>query len=367
MPAFNPRLPAKRKISGRDMLIPGTKEKMVSKDGDINGYNKQDLMRNIATIFEAAAAGTVDLNPNAPGEGEELTAAEKRDAVVAAFHAMEAGDRSAWGEYGKVLAADVEMHVSRFGFMRNLLMRNEPQGRVAQIRTRVNNVTAVYMTTPSNLAPQFILNQWFTVPEFDIVANVMVDASEIMYEGESILQEQYDYALQAFFTAEDRMWKMMADSVVGATIPLQVFTGDFTPDDFLNMQTMMIVNGVTPSTVLMYFDYWQKFLNSPAFSNWFDPATRYEMLHSGNIGNLMGLNFITDGYREKNLQVLQPGEMYMVAQPEQHGGYTDRGPINAVPTDGFNQGLNARGWYMTERLSLAIVNPSSVVKARSAT
>ena len=246
--------------------------------------------------------------------------------------------------------------------MRNLLVKNEIQGRVAQIRTRVNNVTAVYMTTPSNLAPQYITAQWSTFPEFNIQSNVLVSGDNILVDGDEILQEQYDNALQAFMVAEDRMWKIMADSIVGTVVPLQIFTGGFGPSDLINLQSLMTTNGVPPMTVLMHLDYWKDLLSGDAFSQWFDPATKYQLIQTGQIGSLLGLTFMTDGLRAANMQVIKPGELYMVSAPEMHGGYTERGPINAVPTDGYNQGLDARGWFMKERLSIGIVNPYSVVK-----
>jgi hypothetical protein len=355
----------RRPIRGREVTFPGSNERVVNDKGDLNASNNKELLKNIAMLLEGAANGSIDLANDNDNTKTELTAAEKTEMLKAAYES-DPKNSPVWGQLGQSLAADIDLTVQREGFMRLLLERNEVTGRVAQIRTRFNNVTAVVMTTPSMLAPQYVISQWVTAPEFDIVANVLVAGNDINMDGEDLLQEKYDDGLQSFIVGEDRAWKSLADAVVGTEIPLKIFTGAFAPNDLLDMQAELISRGVNPSTVVMHLNYWRYFLGSDAFSNWFDPATKYMLLQTGQIGTLLGLTFITDGYRQANMQVLEPGEIYMVGAPNQHGGYTDRGPIMAVPTDTYNQGLDARGWFMKERMSMAIVNPGSVVKGRKA-
>jgi hypothetical protein len=355
MKALNLR--TNRKIPGKELKRPGSSERIVAANGDINASNNKDLMKTLAFMLSEASEGRVDLHDSADKQ-ETLTASERNEIVKAAY----AGDDQVWAKMGNVLAEDVSFEISRTGFMRNLLFRNEVVGRVAQIRARVNNVTVVYLTTPSQVDPQFITDQWFSAPEFDLVANVLVDGNDILVEGDDILQEKYDDGLQSFVSGEDRAWKRLADSVVGTEIPLKIFSGNFNPDDLIDMMTELASRGIAPRTVLMHFQYWMSFLGQGEFSDWFDPVTKYQMLQTGQIGTLMGLDFITDGYRPANMQVIEPGEIYMVGPPETHGGYTDRGPITAVPTDDYNNGRDARGWFMKERLSMAIVRADSLVK-----
>jgi hypothetical protein len=357
MKALNLRTAGPRKTPGRELKRPGSNERIVAANGDLNANSKKDLMKTLAFMLSEASEGRVDLEDK--DTSEEITASQRNEAVIAAF-----GDKTSanWENMGRVLAEDVSFEITRTGFMRNLLFRNEVQGRLAMIRARENNVTVVYLTTPSQVDPQFITEKWFSAPEFNLIANVLVDGDDITIEGEDILQEKYDDALQSFVAGEDRAWKRLADSVVGTEIPLKIFSGSFNPDDLIDMMTELYSRGVPPRTVLMHFQYWTNFLGQGEFSDWFDPVTKYNMLQTGQIGSLMGLDFITDGYRPANMQVLAPGEIYMVGPPEMHGGYTDRGPITAVPTDDYNNGRDARGWFMKERLSMAIVRADSLVK-----
>ena len=361
MPTLNIRNNKAPLVRGREAKLPGSNERIVANNGEINASSQKDLLKNIGYLLTQASLGNIDV-ANDVDEKVEISAAEKVECIKAAYDNYQTSP--VWAEMGHEIAADVNISVQREGFMRNLLEKNEISGRVAMIRTRVNEVTAVYMTTPSNLAPQYVNSHWTTFPEFNITTNVLVSGDDILVDGDEILQEQYDYSLQSFMVAEDRMWKIMADAIVGTTIPLQIFTGTYGPDDLINMYQLLVNAGTTPDKVLMHNNYWSYMIQTGAFSNWFDPATKYQMIQTGQIGSLLGLTFMTDGFRQQNMQVLQPGEIYVIAKPEQHGGYTERGPIMAVPTDGYNNGVDARGWFMKERLAIAIVNPYSVVKGR---
>lgn len=352
-------------IRGRDARFPGSSERIVDNNGDIRASNKKDLFKSIALLLEGVADGSIDMaNDTDDNKPQKITSAEWKATAEAAY--KEYG--KSWADMGTSMAMDVELTVAREGIMRSVLARNDLEGPVARIRTKYNHVMAVVMTTPSMLRPQYVYENWITTPEFEIETNVMVPGRDIQLYGEQTLQDRYDDSLQAFIVGEDRALKTMLDVVVGTQIPLQIFTGAFAPDDLLNMQSLMISNGVTPRTVVMHINYWRYMLgNSGSFSSWFDPATKYQLIQTGQLGNMLGFNFITDGYRQPNMQVLQPGEIYMLAAPEYLGGYTDRGPIEAHPTDGYNQGLNARGWFMHETLSMSVANPWGVVKGLKST
>lgn len=48
--------------------------------------------------------------------------------------------------------------------------------------------------------------------------------------------------------------------------------------------------------LVVHFDQWHHILNDWSFGDWIDPATRFEMLHSGLAGRLLGMSILTDGF-----------------------------------------------------------------------
>jgi hypothetical protein len=116
----------------------------------------------------------------------------------------------------------------------------------------------------------------------------------------------------------------------------------------------------------MAADFWNDIIANQQFSGWFDPLSKYEIVTTGVLGQMLGLTFITDGFRHKQLKVLNTGELYLVGDPLMHGGYTDRGPVQSNEVSEYPNGQPARGWYMFEDLSMVIANARSVIKAKRA-
>ena len=59
-----------------------------------------------------------------------------------------------------------------------------------------------------------------------------------------------------------------------------------------------------------------------------------ELVVNGAIASILGVNILTDGFREQHLKVLNRGEVYILAQPNELGGTTLRGDLATEPTKG---------------------------------
>jgi hypothetical protein len=95
-----------------------------------------------------------------------------------------------------------------------------------------------------------------------------------------------------------------------------------------------------------------------------DPVTKYDLVMHGYLGTLVGLQLLTDAFRQPTQKVLSRGEIYVVGSPENHGAYTDRGGVRSTPTSGADQGNTSKGWLLSEMFSFILANPRSVAKGR---
>ena len=109
-------------------------------------------------------------------------------------------------------------------------------------------------------------------------------------------------------------------------------------------------------------DYWSDIIGSNDFASFLDPVTKYDLALHGYLGTLIGLNLITDAFRTPTQKVLNRGEIYVVAAPEHHAAYTDRGGVTSKPTDGTHEASSRQGWFLQEYLSFTLANPRSVAK-----
>jgi hypothetical protein len=132
------------------------------------------------------------------------------------------------------------------------------------------------------------------------------------------------------------------------------------------MRTELSRFNISPLNCLMAADFWNDITGNTQFSAWFDPVTKYEIVTTGELGQMLGLTFITDGFRQEQLKVLEPGDIYLVGDPLMHGGYTDRGPVQSQEVANYSDGTAARGWFMFEDLSMVIANARSLIKGKRA-
>lgn len=114
--------------------------------------------------------------------------------------------------------------------------------------------------------------------------------------------------------------------------------------------------------MLLATDFWTDIATNSNWQNVFDPVTQAEILLTGRVGSLYGLNIRTDGFRPPEQKVLARGELYVVASPEFHGAITTRGGVKPTSLEGAMHGRTTRGWFMEELISFLITNARSVAK-----
>lgn len=345
---------------GKEVRISGSREMLVGRNGEINASSKEDLLRSISQLLTMAADGSLDLSD--AKDDQEVTAEQSNQYVAAAYQDTTAGGK--WAELGASMAGQVAESADREGFMRRLLVPMElAQGTIPRHRVKTKNVTAVVASSSQQVAPQFVRDKYIMAPEFAISANVRVDQQEINQSIGDIMEDKYYEALESVMVAEDRVWKKMSDNTVGVVHPLQYVAGSLSPAVISYMHAALRSWNIPAETILLAADYWSDIAGNGAFSAYLTPVHQYELIATGRLGVFLGMNILTDGFRQPNLKVLGSGEMYVVGSPILHGSYTDRGPVQSVEVNNYPEGMIARGWFFVEHLSMSVHNARSVIKA----
>jgi hypothetical protein len=272
------------------------------------------------------------------------------------------GSPREWAELGSAIAADLAEVGEREGFARNLLQRVDvPQGGIVQIDVKQTNTVAVVASSPSTIAPQFLRNKKLLPPEFEINVNLLVDERDIAQGPADILEQKFLEGQQQIQVQEDVVLKALMDQFVGSPSgsQLQIFGGPLTPSGLGTLFAGVQSYNLQPTNLTMASDAWSDVLTQGSFSGWFDPVSQYEVVTTGYVGRLLGMNVRTDAFREPVLRVLNAGEVYVTAAPEYLGALTDRGPIQSkeVPTN-----RAARGWFLWELISLTCHNGRAIAK-----
>lgn len=333
-----------------------------SSTGELNASSVKDAAAIIGEMMKAVASGQIIPANQAPqSKMTAMAAAEaRREVLVEAL-----GDSEKWSALGASLAQRIEEQAARDGFVRKLMLGNTlRQGEIQRVPMPAYDTLAVVATSSSNVGYQTIRQRVFQPAEFEIQANVRVENLDIQQVNGDLLDHAYNDGLNAIMVAEDRLWKKAADQAVGAVNPLELIAGELTPKHLARLRQRVARWNLPVTTVLLSNDYWEDVIGSNDFATFFDPITKYDLVLNGQIGTLVGMNIITDAFRQPNQKVLNPGEIYVVADAQNHGAYSTRGGIASTPTSGADHGNSTRGWFMTSPFSLVLANVRSVAKAR---
>lgn len=335
-----------------------------SATGEINAYDRKELAVQLGNLMMAVASGEiVNGDPKfANASNRDQMVSESRELILEAYSNPEA-----WASLGADLAVTIQECRERQSFMRRLnLSQNLRQGELPRILTNLWDSVAVVATGPANIQHQIIRNKQFFPSEFEIVGNVRVENIELQQVGGDLMDQLFNQGMDAMMVQEDRLWKRAADATVGTVNPLVYIVGQLTPQNLAALRQGVTDWNLPTTTAVISNDFWQDIIGNNDFAQFLDPVTKYDLALNGQLGTLVGLNLTTDGFRQPNQKVLGRGEIYVVATPEHHGCYSDRGGIQSTPTSGADSGSTSRGWLFNEVFSYVLANPRSVSKGKRA-
>lgn len=325
-----------------------------SATGEFNASDKRDLAQAINTLMQAVASGTV-----VPAKEQALASVDKREVLAEALAHPEK-----WAALGANIAQQIYEQADRDGFLRKMAVGNTLRtGEVQRVPMPPHDTIAVIATAGMNVGHQMIRQRQYLPEEFEILANVRVNALDLEQVTGDLLEFAYNDGLQSIMVAEDRLWKKGADMTVGMVNAPEYIVGELTTKNLGRLRQSIARWNLPASTAIIANDYWQDIIGSNDFATFLDPITKYDLALNGQLGTLVGMNLITDAFRQPNQKVLNPGEIYVVADPINHGAYSTRGGIRSEPTSGANEGNTSKGWLLSEMFSFVITNSRSVVKA----
>lgn len=337
--------------------LPGSNEYLVGANGELNANNKAELVQAIASLMEVAS--TTKLVTEGQALSLETAAATHREMIQSAFDSKE--ELAALGD---LIADNLTQTINREGFARRMMRFQElVNGQIPQAKMTVKKVIASIAIGPVQQQTQFIREDVIFPPEFYITARPYIEMKEIQRSANDILEDKYVESLEAIMVQEDRTWKRQVDALIGIDNPHLNIAGNFTPAAFAELVGYVSDWGVSPGSVLFASDIWQDMITG----NWkdvLDPVSQHEVLLTGRLATVHGVNLMSDNFRVPNLRVLNQGEIYVVGSPDQHGQMTDRGGVDSSPLDIAHERVPGRGWAMSETISMVIANSRSVARGR---
>lgn len=344
------------RINLSDAKFPGRQERMVGRDGFLNASSQKEALQSTIQLLSAMAQGEV-------ASDEEVLNAEQRNKILVNAYNDNTGVGMA--EIASDIIAEITTRQERVGFMRNFLARGSvAQNSIARVHVKHRNVTAVVVKGPVQIYEQIIRDDYFFIDEFAVVARPRITQKDINQGSASILDDKFYEAIEATQVTEDRVFMKATRKAAGLENPKYAFTGDFTPTILRATQQLVGENNLPVSSVLMSDDLVKELIN-PSFMQVIQYTPHQaELIATGRLGSIFGVELVTDSVRQSRFRVLEKGEIIAFAPPENLGVYIDRGPVESRPAEVFEKDTMTKGWDMWEHIGLFLANSRAVGYAK---
>lgn len=337
--------------------LPGQSNAFTNGRGEINASSTADLLQQIGIALKAS-----EQNMLSTKEANEIKVNAANERKVALMEAMNDASNKSMKVLGEAMAAEIQETTNREGFVRKIMQYREiGQGENNEVKLKQKEVTGFVASSASQVTPIEIRQRLIRPPEVHVNTFILIDTGELAKNNDDILEEKYEEGLEGIMVGEDRLWKAMADEAATVRNTLQTFS-TFTPSVFARMTEQISRWGIPVVACMLSSTLWQDVVANGDFAGVLDPVTKWELLQEGTLGSLYGVTISTDSFRQANLKVLEPGEIYMVGAPINHGVFTLRGTMLSEPVNRFPQGEAKKGWFMDEIISMVLGNALSVCR-----
>src|ERR1700741_932865 len=285
---------------------------MFNAQHELNAGNTQDALQMMASLLDRMSKGEIISTTDEIAHQEmQVSAQDRREMLAAAYHD---NDDSAWTEIGATIAAKLYEVSDREGFMRNLLTRGEVgQGQRPRFEVRIKNSRAVKAVGPVQHAITIVRDKYIETDEFQIRATPYVSTNDLNQGQGDLPDNSYLDSLEQIFRVEDQTFYSLltnAASVAAANSTIYM-SGAFSNLYLGDLVGALTQWNVTASTLLFASDIMMDILTQGAFpDNFFDPVSKLEIIQTGRLGSLFGLQLVTDGYRHPQLRVLGKGDIF---------------------------------------------------------
>lgn len=333
-----------------------SKERVFDSKGEVSGYDKGDVLRQIAHLLQK-------VTPQVPGSmfraaDKRETAAQREAKMKVVASAMQDPTGEGFAIVGQELLLPIKDIVDYEGWCRKVYrVRPLAQAELFRIAKDVRSVAFVVGQDGQGIEAR-LGGKYIQPDEAKITAFTSVDIADIYLMNYDVLDRAQDTARQEIELNEDKRGLALLDRASTAVNTQTTFTtlgtGAFEDVRFQVERHRLIV---------------EKFLINRAelsdiiktMSTTVDPVTERELILAGYIGNYLNAQIITaagTGVEE----VIPAGTFYAVTGSEYLGEMGVRIELFSEPYNRFVTQEMVKGWAFCEQVGFGIPNCRAVAK-----
>lgn len=329
--------------------------RMTDSEGNINADNKADLLNKISALADFAQSGQIS---------SHMSAEDKKDRHEMLCAAFDSKDNKMQLQ-AEVFAEDVWETLNRQGFTEHLLARKDVADNTDnRIKKRRKDVVAFQAINDGEGIAQIIEQAYVYPKDYYLQCQVLIEERELAQAGPELMDEKFQDAMEAILVKQDNILRRLMLATAGSfNAPISFAT--FTPQVMSSLRTQVSSNGLRASNMVIAFDIWDDMIADPSFATFWEPVHKYQLIKEGQLGSVLGMNIITDGFRYETLKVLEPGEVFVTGSPVTLGIRGVRRKVEGTEINHYNQGAPRRGFYLRGLESMHVEDRAVAYGSRS--
>ena len=332
-------------------------ESLTDSKGEINAWNKRDLIEKIAGVVEDHKEGRIRQSAfDLPdGQKEELC-----KLVKAGLADRSMDSNGTFAIIGETIGDTIHETSGRLGFARKFCIKKDvSKGDEGRFRVRQKNVVS-WIITKDSFIPRNMVNQPWLYPEVLTLATyITVSDNEEATAPLEFMEEKFQDGLEATMVREDNLLRHLMVRAAPVTNNVYTFAA-LTPTIFSNMQLQIQQWGIATPHAVMAIDLWTDMRTGTTFQAVYEPVSQLQLIEEGRLGKLYDTEIYTDGLRYDTLKVLAAGELFFLGNPAAFGGICEYSPLQSEPVSLHHIGVSARGWYLWQTEGMVVGNSRAV-------
>ena len=350
---FNPQ--AFDRPASRGITASNKQRRMFNKKGEVNAYDKQDALTQIAHLLGNVTKKNADALSIVPDSQARMSNDDRRKVLAAALN-----DPSGQGFHmvGQELALPIKAILDYEGFGRKMYrVRKLGQAELFRIPKDIRSVA--YIIGQDGQTPEArIKTKWITPEEFKITSFPSIDIQDIYQMNFDVLDRAQDTARQEIELQEDKaainLLDRAATSINSTTTFASLGVGAFEDVRFQVEQHRLLVENFWIARAEL-----SDIVKN--MSTAVDPVTERELILAGYIGNILNAQILTaagTGVEE----VIPAGTFYATTGPDYLGEMGERISLFSEPYNKYSLQETVKGWAFVEMVGFAIPNAKAAAK-----
>lgn len=198
-----------------------------------------------------------------------------------------------------------------------------------------------------------------------LTANAVYSQTEAANPSQDLFDKLFQDALTPILVGEDSALISLLEASLVATGSIPISYQELSEEILMQAWYQMESKWLKVESLVISSSVWNQWMNmsvdSPFIRN-FIPTGSHQDVLEGKLGTWRGANIYTDAFRNPDLQVLEPGSIWVLAESKYLGSISDLTKLTSHQVEASVVGELKAGWFIEGTETMSITQPHGVIK-----